>query len=89
MGQLTAPRGHERRAAPLRDFTYPGEAEASARLHMARAVARRAERGVAALEEPAAARECSRLSQSAERSAVRARAPRRSAERACGPDAGG
>lgn len=39
---------------PLRDFIYPGEAEASARLHMARAVTRRAERGVAALEEPPA-----------------------------------
>ncbi|WP_246657239.1 cob(I)yrinic acid a,c-diamide adenosyltransferase [Methylocystis sp. B8] len=39
---------------PLRDFIYPGEAEASARLHMARAVARRAERSIAALEEPAA-----------------------------------
>lgn len=37
---------------PLRDFIYPGEAEASARLHMARAVARRAERSVAALDEP-------------------------------------
>jgi cob(I)alamin adenosyltransferase len=37
---------------PLRDFIYPGEGEASARLHMARAVARRAERSLAALEEP-------------------------------------
>ena len=37
---------------PLRDFIYPGEAEASSRLHMARAVARRAERSIAALEEP-------------------------------------
>ncbi|BCJ92261.1 ATP--cob(I)alamin adenosyltransferase [Terrihabitans soli] len=33
----------------LRDFIYPGESEASARLHMARVVARRAERGMAAL----------------------------------------
>lgn len=37
---------------PLRDFIYPGEAEASAHLHMARAVARRAERAIAALDEP-------------------------------------
>jgi len=37
---------------PLRDFIYPGEAEASARLHMARAITRRAERSVAALEAP-------------------------------------
>lgn len=39
---------------PLRDFIYPGEAEASARLHMARAITRRAERSVAALEAPPA-----------------------------------
>lgn len=36
----------------LRDFIYPGESEASARLHMARVVARRAERGMAALSPP-------------------------------------
>jgi cob(I)alamin adenosyltransferase len=36
----------------LRDFIFPGEAEQSCRLHMARAIARRAERGVAALVEP-------------------------------------
>ncbi|MEF3367130.1 cob(I)yrinic acid a,c-diamide adenosyltransferase [Methylocystis sp. 9N] len=39
---------------PLRDFIYPGEGEASGRLHMARAIARRAERSIAALEEPPA-----------------------------------
>lgn len=38
---------------PLREFIFPGEAEASCRLHMARAIARRAERGVAALTQPA------------------------------------
>jgi cob(I)alamin adenosyltransferase len=36
----------------LRDFIYPGESEASARLHMARVVARRAERAMAALNPP-------------------------------------
>lgn len=38
---------------PLREFIFPGEAEPSCRLHMARAIARRAERGVAALTQPA------------------------------------
>jgi cob(I)alamin adenosyltransferase len=37
----------------LRDFIYPGESEASARLHMARVVARRAERALTALSPPA------------------------------------
>lgn len=37
----------------LREFIFPGEAEASCRLHMARAIARRAERSLAALTEPA------------------------------------
>lgn len=37
----------------LREFILPGEAEQSCRLHMARAVARRAERGISALIEPA------------------------------------
>ena len=37
---------------PLRDFIYPGEDEASCRLHVARAVARRAERNLAALQNP-------------------------------------
>ncbi len=37
---------------PLRDFIYPGDAEPSCRLHMARAIARRAERSVAALTDP-------------------------------------
>ncbi|WP_442755230.1 cob(I)yrinic acid a,c-diamide adenosyltransferase [Methylocystis sp. JAN1] len=37
----------------LREFIFPGEAEQSCRLHMARAVARRAERAIAALAEPA------------------------------------
>lgn len=36
----------------LRDFIYPGESDASARLHMARVIARRAERGFSALEPP-------------------------------------
>lgn len=36
----------------LREFIFPGEAEPSCRLHMARAVARRAERSVSALAEP-------------------------------------
>jgi len=40
---------------PLRDFIYPGQAEPSCRLHLARAIARRAERGVAALNNPAPA----------------------------------
>lgn len=44
----------EARLPPLRDFIYPGESEAGSRLHMARAIARRAERNVAALAEPAA-----------------------------------
>jgi cob(I)alamin adenosyltransferase len=39
----------------LRDFIYPGESEASSRLHMARAIARRAERSAAALGEAAPA----------------------------------
>ncbi len=39
---------------PLRDFIYPGVSEASTRLHMARAVARRAERAVSVLQSPAA-----------------------------------
>jgi len=38
----------------LREFIFPGEAERSCRLHMARAVARRAERAIAGLAEPAA-----------------------------------
>jgi len=37
----------------LREFIFPGEAEQSCRLHMARAVARRAERGISTLTEPA------------------------------------
>lgn len=37
----------------LREFIFPGEAEPSCRLHLARAVARRAERGIAGLAEPA------------------------------------
>ena len=36
----------------LREFIFPGEAEPSCRLHLARAVARRAERAIAALVEP-------------------------------------
>ncbi len=73
---------------PLRDFIYPGEAEASARLHMARAVARRAERSIAALEEPPPPDNRSRLSQSPERFVVRLGAACRSAKRTRGPDAG-
>lgn len=38
----------------LREFIFPGEAEPSCRLHMARAIARRAERSIAALAEPTA-----------------------------------
>lgn len=38
--------------SPLRDFIFPGEAEASCRLHLARAVARRAERNVSVLTDP-------------------------------------
>ena len=38
----------------LKDFIYPGQSEAGTRLHLARAIARRAERGVAALDTPAA-----------------------------------
>lgn len=37
----------------LRDFILPGDAEESCRLHMARAVARRAERAISALIDPA------------------------------------
>ena len=37
----------------LREFILPGDAEESCRLHMARAVARRAERGISALTDPA------------------------------------
>jgi len=37
----------------LREFIFPGDAEESCRLHVARAVARRAERGISALTEPA------------------------------------
>lgn len=40
------------RLPPLRDFIIPGRAEASARMHLARAIARRAERGIAALDAP-------------------------------------
>jgi cob(I)alamin adenosyltransferase len=36
----------------LREFIIPGEAEPSCRLHVARAITRRAERGIAALTEP-------------------------------------
>lgn len=36
----------------LRDFIYPGESEASSRLHMARTIARRAERAIAVLNPP-------------------------------------
>lgn len=36
----------------LREFIFPGEAEPSCRLHMARAIARRAERSIAALDDP-------------------------------------
>jgi cob(I)alamin adenosyltransferase len=39
---------------PLRDFIIPGRAEASCRLHLARAVARRAERAISALDGPEA-----------------------------------
>jgi cob(I)alamin adenosyltransferase len=38
----------------LREFIYPGEDDASCRLHLARTVARRAERAIAGLVEPAA-----------------------------------
>jgi cob(I)alamin adenosyltransferase len=38
---------------PLKDFIFPGESEASCRLHVARAVARRAERNLTALQNPA------------------------------------
>lgn len=37
---------------PLRESIFPGEAEPSCRLHMARAIARRAERSIAALDDP-------------------------------------
>lgn len=37
---------------PLKDFIFPGESEASCRLHVARAVARRAERNLTALQNP-------------------------------------
>jgi cob(I)alamin adenosyltransferase len=37
---------------PLKDFIIPGRAEPSCRLHVARAVARRAERNIAALRDP-------------------------------------
>jgi cob(I)alamin adenosyltransferase len=37
---------------PLEDFIVPGQAEPSCRLHVARAVARRAERNIAALRDP-------------------------------------
>lgn len=37
----------------LREFIIPGDAEESCRLHMARAVTRRAERGISSLTEPA------------------------------------
>jgi cob(I)alamin adenosyltransferase len=37
---------------PLKDFIIPGQAEPSCRLHVARAVARRAERNIAALRDP-------------------------------------
>ena len=37
---------------PLKDFIIPGQAEPSCRLHLARAVARRAERNIAALRDP-------------------------------------
>jgi cob(I)alamin adenosyltransferase len=37
---------------PLKDFIVPGQAEPSCRLHVARAVARRAERNIAALRDP-------------------------------------
>jgi cob(I)alamin adenosyltransferase len=42
------------RLPELREFIYPGADEASCRLHFARAVARRAERAIAGLVEPAA-----------------------------------
>lgn len=38
----------------LRDFIYPGESEGGARLHLARAITRRAERSVSALDTPPA-----------------------------------
>jgi cob(I)alamin adenosyltransferase len=37
---------------PLKDFIIPGQAEPSCRLHFARAVARRAERDIASLNDP-------------------------------------
>jgi cob(I)alamin adenosyltransferase len=37
---------------PLKDFIIPGQAEPSCRLHVARAVSRRAERHIAALRDP-------------------------------------
>jgi cob(I)alamin adenosyltransferase len=45
--------GITERLPELRDFIIPGRAEASARLHLARAIARRAERGIAQLNAPA------------------------------------
>ena len=42
-------RRHERRAAPLNSFILPGGSPAAAWLHLARTVARRAERGMTAL----------------------------------------
>ena len=38
---------------PLKDFIFPGESEPSCLLHVARAVARRVERNMAALQDPA------------------------------------
>jgi len=43
---------------PLKDFIFPGQAEASCRLHVARAVARRAERSIAMLQDPAPPDSC-------------------------------
>ena len=40
---------HNAALAPLRSFILPGGSEAAARVHLARAIARRAERGAAAL----------------------------------------
>lgn len=45
---------HDADLPPLRDFIYPGQTEASARLHLARAVCRRVERSLCSVEAPSA-----------------------------------